>query len=89
MATPGRIPRAEFPYGANAIGKPQSAFQKGPNLRALRIVVDRDTVRGGEAAEMLLGFAHHERVEVVTTDPSDGGWYMEIGQPDSTHDLLE
>lgn len=45
-------------------------------------------MREDDAAEALLGFAHHERVEVVTTDAGDGGWYMEVGSPDNTRDLV-
>jgi hypothetical protein len=57
---------------------------RGPNRRPIRIVIDRDTVRDDDAASVLLNFGHHDGVEVISTDPSDGGWHMEIGthEPD-------
>lgn len=72
MSRTGLIPRVHF-HSRDTSTSVRSAFMRGPSLRALRLVVDRDTVSDGEALEVLLGFAHHDAVEVITTDAEDGG----------------
>jgi hypothetical protein len=85
MASTGLIPRTTPPRGlARDV---HSAFVRWPDPRPLRIVVDRETERD-EATEILLGFALHRDVEVISTDPSDGLWHLELGEPDAASDMV-
>jgi hypothetical protein len=58
-----------------------SAFVRGRDERSLRILVDADTVTGGDALQVLREFAHHDLVEVVSTDQEEGMLLLEIGAP--------
>jgi hypothetical protein len=42
------------------------AFGRGDNARPLRIFIDSSAVSQSEALSILLGFAHHEQVEVIS-----------------------
>lgn len=87
MPSTGVIPVTRRP-GAYTPHSPGSAFTLWPNPRPLRVVVDRATVRNEEAADVLLGFAFHDDVEVISTDPADGLWRIEFGPPDHANDFV-
>ena len=59
------IPHVHLP--PNRINEERSAFARGPRERQLRIIVDRATAPAGEALDLLLRFAGHPLVEVLST----------------------
>ena|SRR5437899_1592968 len=44
------------------------AFARGDSARPLRIFLDTSTITDADSLQVLLGFAHHEQVEVVSPD---------------------
>lgn len=60
------------------------AFGRGDHARPLRIVIDSATVSPSEALNILLGFAHHKHVEVVSTG-SEAPVTMTIGTYEPKH----
>ena len=60
------IPRIEL-HNVSQINEERSAFARGPKERKLRIVVDRTTAAEDETLEMLLGFAQHPLIELLST----------------------
>jgi hypothetical protein len=88
------IPRIEL-HNVRQIHEERSAFARGPKERKLRIVVDRTTAAEDDTLEMLLGFAHHPLIELLSTrsegiprlelrpiDRQDDQAPMEISWPD-------
>lgn len=46
------------------------AFARGADARPLRIYIDNATTPASDALQLLIDFAHHDQVEVVTSDGS-------------------
>lgn len=44
------------------------AFARGSDARPLRIFLDTATITDGDSLQVLLGFAHHDQVEIVSPD---------------------
>lgn len=59
------IPHVYLPRGH--INQERSAFARGPKERQLRVIVDRATAPAGEGLDLLLRFAGHPLVEVLST----------------------
>jgi hypothetical protein len=64
------IPRIEL-HNVSRINEERSAFTRSVKERSLRIVVDRTTASEDDILEMLLGFAHHPLIELLSTRSED------------------
>jgi hypothetical protein len=63
----------------------RSAFARGPKERSLRIVVDRPTAPAGEVLDLLLTFAEHPLLDVLSSQ-GEGLSHLDIGPIDPAVD---